>query len=62
MRASRVAFGWLIRAEVFDVFAGRLKNINPKIHNVADLMDLKYEETIRGISIDKNQRERAAIF
>ena len=59
LRSNRLTHSWLIRSEVFDFFADRLTQLNPKTWHVADLMDLKYEESNQGIVIDPKQKQIA---
>jgi glycosyltransferase involved in cell wall biosynthesis len=51
-RSSRLTHAWLIRSEVIDFFTSRLIDINNKVYVMADLLDLKYEQTSQGIAID----------
>jgi GT2 family glycosyltransferase/glycosyltransferase involved in cell wall biosynthesis len=59
LRRNRLTHSWLIRSEVFDFFADRLTQLNPKTWHVADLIDLKYEESSQGIVIDPKQKKIA---
>jgi GT2 family glycosyltransferase len=49
IRAQRIKFYWTIRDDVFDFFEHKLKEINPSVFLIADLLDLKFQDRDRQV-------------
>jgi GT2 family glycosyltransferase len=43
-RGQRIKFYWTIRDDVFNFFEHKLKEINPSVFFIADLLDLKFQD------------------
>ena len=54
-RKSRLKATWLIRTEVISFLEDKLREINPDIFRIADLLDLKYSTDSKVYKVDGNQ-------